>query len=171
MFLEMLRIPWRDVCDVFQSLYVSWDPALFQYQLSFHGSEKLLWSTSSPNLLPDYGSQTILKIAIKVRLLYSVSWCLMHWMGVVSSRKLCLTLNHGETVVGTHDVWILLARHISDSLQMAEYISLQVESVDSLARQLDIDRLSLKVQSPQDSSRFFAESCARDHIRTVHIYW
>ncbi|KAI0669613.1 hypothetical protein C8Q78DRAFT_1070706 [Trametes maxima] len=33
-----VEVSWEEVCNIFDGIYVSWNPALFQHQLTFHGS-------------------------------------------------------------------------------------------------------------------------------------
>ncbi|KAJ7350713.1 hypothetical protein DFH08DRAFT_115762 [Mycena albidolilacea] len=37
---EMLEIPWMDVLEVFESIYLSWDPRIWPKTLNFHGTWK-----------------------------------------------------------------------------------------------------------------------------------
>lgn len=39
-------MPWSDVCDVFDGIYISWDPSLFGKELEFHGC--VLVSAAAP---------------------------------------------------------------------------------------------------------------------------
>lgn len=35
--VDELLFAWDDLCSVFDSLYVNWDPKMFEYQTNFHG--------------------------------------------------------------------------------------------------------------------------------------
>lgn len=34
---DTIEITWDDVCDVFDGIYLNWDPSLFKNSLEFHG--------------------------------------------------------------------------------------------------------------------------------------
>ena len=35
--LEVIDMSWDDVCNVFDGIYINWDPRLFKHKLTFHG--------------------------------------------------------------------------------------------------------------------------------------
>lgn len=92
---KTLRMSWSDVLNVFDGIYLSWDPARWSQVLTFHG----MWKRSGFN-------------------------------EESSTRHLYLKFeNRKET---SEEVWILLTRHVVDSSQTSEFISLKVEIEDEL---------------------------------------
>ena len=43
-----LEFSWDEICNLFESIYLNWDPGLFQHRLEFHG-----YCYGSPNVLGD----------------------------------------------------------------------------------------------------------------------
>ncbi|KAF8236080.1 cysteine proteinase [Tricholoma matsutake] len=117
--IETLRMSWSDVLNVFDGIYLSWDPARWSQVLTFHG----MWKRSGFN-------------------------------EESSTRHLYLKFeNRKET---SEEVWILLTRHVVDSSQTSEFISLKVEIEDELrsySKAVDQATIAAKVKTQIPSSQ------------------
>ncbi|KAI0048831.1 cysteine proteinase [Auriscalpium vulgare] len=95
---------WDDVCSVFGSICMSWNPTMFENQKVFHGA----WRTSNlPNLEKDDPAHQTLRLQFS------------------SPAD-----GAGQQ---PRDVWVLLSRHRTDTHRAGEYISLQAEFRDDAA--------------------------------------
>ncbi|KDQ28322.1 hypothetical protein PLEOSDRAFT_1041381, partial [Pleurotus ostreatus PC15] len=115
---KTLEIPWMDVLEVFDGIYVSWDPSMWENQLNFHG----MWKRRGED---DQGRQ--LQVQYNAR----------------STLTSC-----GDMGDEPDEIWILLTRHLYKTNQTSEYISAKVDIEDVLASQtsssIDLDRVAVK---------------------------
>ncbi|THH18691.1 hypothetical protein EW146_g2354 [Bondarzewia mesenterica] len=100
---QILRISWDDVCTLFESIYVNWDPFMFNHQLNYHGTWRASYLSDSDRT--ESAHQTI---------------------------RLTIHRPSGSAELkAAYDVWILLTRHRTDTRQANEYISLQADYEDT----------------------------------------
>ncbi|KAH8833138.1 hypothetical protein DL96DRAFT_1584894 [Flagelloscypha sp. PMI_526] len=103
-----LTISWDDIPNVFEGIYLSWDPSLWSKQLHFHGS----WKKNNDSSVTT---------ASTLRLNLNVSM---------------LAIPRKEVRGQEREIWLLLTRHISDTSNTMEYISLEAgfeEQIDGKA--------------------------------------
>lgn len=126
--VETIRMSWADALNVFDGMYLSWDPSRWSQALTFHGrvhpfyqplnyywlSIRRMWNRSG------YDEESRL-----------LRWCGLYYLThlLASTRHLYLSFNKTET---SEEVWILLTRHVVDSSRSSEFISLKVEIEDEL---------------------------------------
>ncbi|KAJ7935279.1 hypothetical protein B0H13DRAFT_2304939 [Mycena leptocephala] len=105
----ILEIPWTEVLEVFDSVYLSWDPQLWPKTLLFHGT----WKQAGAG---DRRMFTFLSC-----------WSTRH-----------LRLKFDNTSDNTQDeVWLLLTRHVANTRRISDFISLRVQLEDDLAGSAD----------------------------------
>ncbi|EIM80748.1 cysteine proteinase, partial [Stereum hirsutum FP-91666 SS1] len=97
---EELVFAWDDLCNVFDSLYVNWDPKIFYHQTNHHA----LWRSSH---LSDVDKDDSSHQTVRI-----------HIDGPPKSQD------------GPAEVWFLLTRHRTDTRRTSEYISLHIEVDD-----------------------------------------
>ncbi|KAJ7099454.1 hypothetical protein B0H15DRAFT_771653, partial [Mycena belliarum] len=105
-----LDIPWSDVLEVFDSVYLSWDPHTWPQNLVFHGwAPKHVWLHVHPNLL------------------YPRTW-----KQAGAEQRRATSRERTE-----HEVWVLLTRHVVDTRRTSDYISLRVQVEDDRSGSAD----------------------------------
>ncbi|KAJ7725649.1 hypothetical protein DFH07DRAFT_758588, partial [Mycena maculata] len=104
----ILNIPWSDVLEVFDSVYLSWDPRIWPKSLMFHGRG---WETDAcPLSSPDHCADSLTGSTRHLRL------------------KFANTSRDAE-----EEVWILLTRHVTDTRRTSDFVSLMVQLEDNFA--------------------------------------
>jgi calpain-7 len=147
MTIETLQMSWSDVLNVFDGVYLSWDPARWSHTLTFHGwvpSTSPMSSRHDPSLAEcGNGADSKKNVRAPISLTSIVLTSL-----VASTRHLYLNFeNENET---WEEVWILLTRHVVDSRRISEFISLKVEIEDELtsnSKIVDRTTISAKVRN------------------------
>ncbi|EJD08078.1 cysteine proteinase [Fomitiporia mediterranea MF3/22] len=92
---EVIDVSWDEVCTVFDGLYLNWDPILFKYSTTFHGS----WRTHAGSNAPQ---------------------CTHYYLNLdLSSGPQDPKPNRRHE----HELWILLSRHIVDKQHAGEFIA------------------------------------------------
>ncbi|KAJ7198567.1 hypothetical protein GGX14DRAFT_666051 [Mycena pura] len=105
-----LDIPWSDIVEIFDSIYLSWDPRIWPESLNFHGKQGLATDARRIFVLLDLSKPHI-----------------------GSTRN--LRVKYQSTIRNAEDeVWILLTRHVADIRRSSDFISLRVELEDNLGR-------------------------------------
>lgn len=61
-------MPWDDICNIFEGVYVNWDPTLFRNCLQFHGCVvSVFWRyRNATNSTEEFGMERALRRTIVV---------------------------------------------------------------------------------------------------------
>ncbi|KAH9911333.1 uncharacterized protein B0H18DRAFT_919953 [Fomitopsis serialis] len=109
------KLSWDAVCNIFDGVYLSWDPGIFERQITFHGT----WTAGTMSLKEDAA--------------YSCHFQLQLRTGISKAQR------------GDEDIWVQLTRHVSDTRRTSEYISLLVNGDEEPSRSsLEINPSTLK---------------------------
>ncbi|KAJ7655627.1 hypothetical protein DFH06DRAFT_480739 [Mycena polygramma] len=113
----ILEIPWTEVLEVFESVYISWDPRIWPKTLNFHGT----WKQAGAG---DRRTFNALSYSVKLTIFAG------------STRHLRLNFDHTGNN-SQDEVWVLLTRHVADTRRTTDFISLRVQLEDSFAGSAD----------------------------------
>ncbi|TFY69939.1 hypothetical protein EVG20_g2946 [Dentipellis fragilis] len=102
--VEKVDMTWDEFCNVFDSIYVSWDPGMFAHTVHFHG----MWR---PSRLSDADKEDSSQQVFRLK----------HDQATTK-------------IPPQSDVWILLTRHRNDTRKASDYISLHVEDTSDLMK-------------------------------------
>ncbi|OCB90124.1 cysteine proteinase [Sanghuangporus baumii] len=99
---NLIDVFWDEICNIFDGLYLNWDPALFKHSHEFHGS----WRTRARENTPE---------------------CVRHYLYLdlvseIGEMKMARRQDH--------ELWVLLTRHIVDKHHLGEFIALHVVQVE-----------------------------------------
>ncbi|KAI0724162.1 hypothetical protein C8Q72DRAFT_786967, partial [Fomitopsis betulina] len=90
-------LSWDAVCNIFDGAYLSWDPGIFKYETTHHGT----WMAGSISLQNEGIRSSHLQLQLRT--------------AVDQSQQ------------GAQEIWVHLTRHVSDTKRTSEYISLLVD--------------------------------------------
>ncbi|KZT69626.1 cysteine proteinase, partial [Daedalea quercina L-15889] len=133
------KLSWDAVCNFFDGVYLSWDPGIFEHQITFHGT----WTAGSMSLRGEDKHSCHFQLQLRTRI--------------------------SEAQRGDEDIWVQLTRHISDMRRTSEYISLLVNGGDEPSRiSPEINPLTLKGEYT-NSIHNLVRSLLDRHILVLHI--
>jgi len=124
----MLEIPFAEVLNIFDGIYLSWDPKIWKNVIDFHGYRisPCIAKMKKAHVYLACGKET--KTTTMVRMDFSNTLSLHKYFP--GFRQMQIEFNNASPA--DEEVWILLTRHIVDSSRKSEFISLQVELEDEL---------------------------------------
>ncbi|KAJ3506469.1 hypothetical protein NMY22_g17242 [Coprinellus aureogranulatus] len=111
---ERLKSPtlsWDDALNMFDGIYISWDPAMFKNSLTFHG----MWKRNDPEDGEPFADY------------HSVTQVLKRSSYAVSKHLNMIFTNESPN---DEEVWILLTRHTPDTRRNQDFIALRVQVED-----------------------------------------
>ncbi|EPT00398.1 hypothetical protein FOMPIDRAFT_1122801, partial [Fomitopsis schrenkii] len=91
------NLPWDAVCNIFDGVYISWDPGIFEFEMTHHGT----WTAGSMPLQNEGTHSSHLQLQLRT--------------GIDQAQQ------------GAEEIWVQLTRHVSDTRRTSEYISLLVD--------------------------------------------
>ncbi|CCM05215.1 uncharacterized protein FIBRA_07425 [Fibroporia radiculosa] len=108
-------LPWDSVCNIFDGVYLSWDPGIFRRHIRFHGT----WKARSPSLEEENRTSSYFRLQLRAHI--------------------------DQAIQGGQALWLQLSRHAVDTSRTSEYISLLVNNDDdSGPMPIDVAAMGLK---------------------------
>ena len=133
-------LAWDAVCNIFDGVYLSWDPGIFEYTLTYHGT----WTAGSMTLRDEDTHCMCDIISVSAQTLNPQ---------LAAHIQLQLRTGVEQTLQGAEEIWVQLTRHVSDTKRTSEYISLLVVGDEESSKSsLDINPNGLKVRAPRSST-------------------
>ena len=121
-------------------MYLSWDPGIFEYTLTHHGT----WTAGSMTLRDEDTHCMCDIISVSAQTLNPQ---------LAAHIQLQLRTGVEQTLQGAEEIWVQLTRHVSDTKRTSEYISLLVVGDEESSKSsLDINPNELKVRAPRSST-------------------
>ena len=143
---------WDEICHVFSTACISWDPAIFTHSLTFHECVPDLGLILSGEL-----TSSCIKFVEPKKFLCkgwhrfvdfpSYSPC-SHWvsrLGLHRHLRLKVTTINHKADHPEQNVWFLLTRHVTETKRTSDYIALKVESEFNHKIEQRIDKIAEKV--------------------------
>ncbi|KAF4563111.1 cysteine protease [Pleurotus pulmonarius] len=106
---KTLEIPWMDVLEVFDGIYVSWDPLIWENRLNFHG----MWKRRGED---DQGNTRHLQLLFEAEKLHEVEEEPEIW--ILLTRHLYHTSQTSEYISAKVDIEDVLASQTSSSVDL-----------------------------------------------------
>lgn len=118
---------WDDALNMFDGVYLSWDPAMFKSSLAFHG---YVISLHRPLYLRSWGAEGcgsgVTQKTVSLSLNSSCEPSEDQTL-VVSKQFNMLFTNESQS---DEEVWVLLTRHTPDTRRTQDFIALRVQVED-----------------------------------------
>ncbi|EIW80539.1 cysteine proteinase [Coniophora puteana RWD-64-598 SS2] len=135
---QVYELEWEEVCNIFGSVHISWDPALFSQSLAFHGA----WHATSAT----GGRQSSTHRTRHLLLQCGPSHDTRHRPCLSESRSSssCSSSSSRENDGGSDEVWVLLTRHLRNTRKHGGYIALNTQSQDAGVGPGDLSRIASK---------------------------
>lgn len=143
------EMSWDEICNLFEGIYINWNPSLFRYSLDFHGYVYVpccLRVTYMTDVCLGFAPGSGRLIIRKTRGYVSPSSSVVYLrnrhfsVGSASNRHLRLTVESNDK---SESIWVLLSRHQVARGRKSEYIALHVN--DQGEQNMDITKIAAKV--------------------------